>query len=169
MLTLYDQPRLQGKNLPLTESVPAIRFNFITASFNNEGGGSWRLYEGVNYQGRFIEVFGDRNSKQGELLRMPEVDEVDVNSVRLMMREIIFYVNGEFDGASLPQIQSNPNLGDRSRVASLRVISGNWRLYRNPNYGGANALFTPGNYNTGEVVSRLGSDEVSSVQFKSFT
>lgn len=167
MITLYDQPGEQGKNLPITDSVPDLSilgFTFDVASFGF-GGGTWRLYDAINYQGTFIQV-----ASADDLDCILDGSPIDVHSVKLMTKEIILYEHAQFAGTSLPLTESTPDLGSfGDRASSIIVLDGQWRLYKDPNYQGASAVFEPGSYNIAQVAAILGNDVISSVQFEVYT
>lgn len=171
LLILYDQPQLQGLELPLTESAPnlaAIGFECHLQNFScSIVRGTWELYSGANYQGLLIMKAISGTRYVGEA----ETDPV-VNSVRLVpppppaTSEIVLYKHARFTSPCRYLTDSCADLGDfNNATSSIRVISGIWELYSSTNYGGSRnppTVTGPGHYNISQMLIR--NDQLSSVK-----
>lgn len=63
--------------------------------------------------------------------------------------EVIVYDLSNFGGASIDATSDHPNFAD-FKISSIKVMSGTWRFYEYPNYGGRYWDLGPGEYSSVE-------------------
>jgi hypothetical protein len=65
--------------------------------------------------------------------------------------EVIVYGLTNFGGASLDSTSDQPNVA-AYKISSIKVMSGTWRFYEYPNYGGRYWDLGPGEYSSVESI-----------------
>jgi len=68
--------------------------------------------------------------------------------------EVIVYESINFGGESFDSTYDQPYVGDHwnDKISSIKVVSGTWRFYESPNYGGRYWDLGPGGYSSVESV-----------------
>lgn len=158
-LTLFDQPGLAGRALPLMQSVPNLPLIGVkkVASALREGG-TWKLFDDINYQGNSIQD--------------PHFIETlsSVQSVKLLSAQIVLYQHNNYKGNNLVLMESNPNLtfsGFNDATSSIIVVSGEWKVWTNTDFSGSSQEVKPGHYLIKDLT--VGNDQISSVEFVKYT
>ena len=158
-LTLFECPNLEGKSLPLMQSVPNLPdIGFPTVGSSLREGGTWKLFDDIEYGGNCIQDPVTTRSVS------------TTKSVMLMTAQIVLYQHNNFKGNTLVLMESNPNLRDSTgfndMTSSVIVVSGVWKLWTDTDFKGSCQEVHPGSFAIKDLT--VGNDSVSSVELISY-
>ena len=163
-ITLFEHGDFQGRTLQLTRDAPnfvCLGFNDIVSSVQVEGG-TWMLYQHVDYKGKSIILGPGRYNIN---VIKERIGNDCISSAKCA--SIILYEHAEFKGRELKLSRDAPNFCDlqfNDILSSVRVTSGTWTLYQHVNYQGTALRLNEGAYGIQEIREKMGNDVVSSAK-----
>ena len=167
-IQLYEHAGFQGRELILHNSTPDLR----KLDFNDKASsvvvseGQWKLWEHVNYTGKFFIVGPGRYDIA--VIREKIGNDVISSVEKLPEMTITLYEHAGFQGRELILHNSTPDLrqvNDFNDIASsVEVSEGQWKLWEHINYTGRSFVVGPGRYDIAQIKAKIGNDVISSVE-----
>ena len=167
-IKLYEHADFKGRELTLHDSTPDLR----KLDFNDKASsvvvseGQWKLWEHINYTGKFFVVGPGRYDIA--VIREKIGNDVISSVEKLPEMTIKLYEHAGFKGRELTLHDSTPDLrqvNDFNDIASSVVVSeGQWKLWEHINYTGRSFVVGPGRYDFAQISAQIGNDVISSVE-----
>ena len=127
--------------------------------------GQWKLWEHVNYTGKFFIVGPGRYDIA--VIREKIGNDVISSVEKLPEMTITLYEHGGFQGRELILHNSTPDLRKldfNDKASSVVVSEGQWKLWEHVNYTGRSFVVGPGRYDIAQIKAKIGNDVISSVE-----
>ena len=166
-IKLYEHADFKGRELTLHDSTPDLR----KLDFNDKASsvvvseGQWKLWEHINYTGKFFVVGPGRYDIA--VIREKIGNDVISSVEKLPKMTIKLYEHAGFKGRELTLHDSTPDLrqvNDFNDIASSVVVSeGQWKLWEHINYTRRSFVVGPGRYDFAQISAQIGNDVISSV------